>query len=65
VACPLLVIAPEQDGVAPPKPLVRAGERAPRGEVLRVPGGHYAPYLDAHEGAVEAQLDFLRRHLGG
>jgi uncharacterized protein len=63
IQCPLLVVAPEADGVAPPGPVIRAGERAPRGEVIRIEGGHYAPYLDEHERAVEAQLDFLRRHL--
>ena len=63
VRCPLLVVAPEQDGVAPPEPLIRAGERAPRGEVVRIPGGHYAPFTGGHELAVEAQLAFLRRHL--
>ncbi len=63
VECPLLVVATEQDGVAPPGPLIRAGERAPHGEVARIPGGHYAPFLEMHERAVEVQLDFLRRHL--
>jgi len=63
VACPLLVVAAEGDGVAPPGPVIRAGERAPRGEVVRIDGGHYAPYMDGHERAVEAQLGFLRRHL--
>lgn len=47
----------------PPAPAVRAGQRAPHGEVLRVPGGHYAPFLAAHEQVVEAELSFLRRHL--
>jgi hypothetical protein len=27
------------------------------------PGGHYAPFLEAHEQAVEAELDFPGRHL--
>jgi fermentation-respiration switch protein FrsA (DUF1100 family) len=65
VRCPLLVLAPDDDGVAPPGPVIRAGERAPRGEVINMPGGHYAPYLDGHEQALEVQLDFLRRHLAG
>jgi uncharacterized protein len=65
IACPLLVIAPEQDGVAPQGPAIGAAERAPRGEVGRIPGGHYMPLLDGHEQAVEAQLAFLRRHLLG
>lgn len=63
IECPLLVVAPEGDGVAPCGPAIRAGERAPRGEVVRMGGGHYAPYLEGHEQAVEAQLDFLRRNL--
>ena len=63
IECPLLVVAPEGDGVAPSGPVIRAGERAPQGEVVRIDGGHYAPYLEGHERAVEAQLDFLRRRL--
>ena len=63
IECPLLVVAPEGDGVAPSRFAIRAGERAPRGEVARLEGGHYAPYLEAHERAVEVQLDFLRRNL--
>jgi pimeloyl-ACP methyl ester carboxylesterase len=59
--CPLLVVVPEADGVAPSGPAVRAAQRAPRGEVFRVPGGHYAPLLSGHEAAVEAQLEFLGR----
>jgi uncharacterized protein len=63
VRCPLLALVTEQDGVAPPAPLISAGERAPRGEVVRMSGGHYAPYLEGHEEAVEAQVEFLGRHL--
>jgi uncharacterized protein len=63
VACPLLVLATEKDGVAPPGPLIKAGERAPRGEVARIPGGHYEPFLDGHERAAEIQIEFLQRHL--
>jgi hypothetical protein len=39
--------------------------RAPHAEIVRLPGGHYAPYLDAHEPAVDAEPSFLRRHLLG
>jgi pimeloyl-ACP methyl ester carboxylesterase len=63
VGCPLLALVAEGDGVAPPKPLIRAAERARHGEVARIPGGHYEPFLDGHERAVEIQLEFLRRHL--
>jgi len=46
-------------------PGVRAASRAPRGELVRMPGGHYEPFLGGHERAVEAELSFLRRHLLG
>lgn len=42
----------------------RAG-RARRAELVRLPGGHYAAFLDAHEQAVAAELTFLRLHLLG
>jgi len=63
VTCPLLVVACEQDETALAAPAVRAARRAPRGELVRLSGGHYAPFLEAHEEAVEAELSFLRRHL--
>jgi pimeloyl-ACP methyl ester carboxylesterase len=63
VRCPLLVVVCDDDRAAPPGPAVRAAERAPRGELVRLPGGHYAPFMDAHEAAVELQVSFLERHL--
>jgi fermentation-respiration switch protein FrsA (DUF1100 family) len=63
VRCPLLVLACDQDQSALPGPAVRAAQLAPRGELVRLPGGHYAPFMEAHEQAVEAELSFLRRHL--
>ncbi|MFB9239950.1 alpha/beta hydrolase [Plantactinospora siamensis] len=65
VRCPLLMVVCDDDRTAPIGPAVRAARRAPRGEVLHLPGGHYAPFLDAHEQAVEGELAFLRRHLAG
>lgn len=65
VRCPLLVVVCEQDRSAAPGPAVRAAERAPRGQLARVPGGHYAPLLEAHEQAAAAQLSFLGRRLLG
>ena len=44
-------------------PAIRAARRAPHAELVQLPGGHYAPFLDAHEAAVRAELAFLRRHL--
>lgn len=63
VPCPLLVVVAEQDRSAPPGPAARAAAAAPRGELVRVPGGHYAAFLDAHERVLEAEVSFLRRSL--
>jgi hypothetical protein len=40
----------------------RCAESA-RAELIHLPGGHYAPFLDGHEQAVAGELAFLRRHL--
>ncbi len=63
VRCPMLVVACDQDQSVLPGPAVRVARRAPGAELVRLPGGHYAPFLDAHEAAVEAELSFLQRHL--
>ncbi|MGD0246851.1 MAG: alpha/beta hydrolase [Streptosporangiaceae bacterium] len=65
VRCPLLVVVCDQDQSALAAPAVRAAGRAPQGELVRLPGGHYAPFLDGHDAAVAAELSFLRRHLLG
>lgn len=64
VQCPLLVVAYENDGVAPPRPAVRAAKSAPRGELAYLRGGHYQGYLDGHEETIEILLTFLNKHLG-
>lgn len=63
VQCPLLVLAYDHDGVAPPAPAIRAAQRAPRGELARIPGGHYAAFLDAQEQSLHVMLAFLDRTL--
>ena len=63
VRCPLLIVVCDQDQSVLPGPAARAARRAPRAELVRLPGGHYAPFLDAHEQAAGAELSFLRRHL--
>jgi pimeloyl-ACP methyl ester carboxylesterase len=63
VRCPLLVVVADQDQSALAGPAAAAARRAPGAELVRLPGGHYAPFLDAHEQAVGAELAFLRRHL--
>jgi pimeloyl-ACP methyl ester carboxylesterase len=61
IQCPLLVVAYDDDGVAPPGPAVRAAHRAPRGQLARMPGGHYAAFMDAEEKTAQAMLSFLDR----
>jgi hypothetical protein len=63
VQCPLLVVVCDQDHTALAEPSVAAAESAPRGELIRMPGGHYEPFLGGHEYTVEAELSFLRRQL--
>lgn len=65
IRCPLLVLAYDDDGVVPPGPAVRAAQRAPHGELVRLPGGHYEAFLGGHERAAEVQMGFLGRHLLG
>jgi fermentation-respiration switch protein FrsA (DUF1100 family) len=63
VRCPLLVLVCEDDRSALAAPAVRAGRRSPLAELVELRGGHYAPFLEEHERAVDATLEFLRRHL--
>ena len=63
VNAPLLVVVAEQDQSALAKPAVRAAAKAPRATVVRVPGGHYAPFLDQHDVVVDAEISFLRNQL--
>ncbi|MEW9548130.1 alpha/beta hydrolase [Nonomuraea sp. NPDC050783] len=63
VRCPLLVLTCDQDQTAPPGPAVRAARRAPHAELVSLPGRHYAPFMEMHDQAADAELSFLRRHL--
>ncbi|MFE3254499.1 hypothetical protein ACFXPS_06805 [Nocardia sp. NPDC059091] len=60
---PLLVLVADQDQTAPAELAVEAAKSAPHADIAHVPGGHYAPFLDAHEQAVDTQLRFLRKQL--
>lgn len=62
IACPLLVVVGEDDQITPPAPAADAAQRAPRGELLRIPGGHYAVYEGAgFDRAITAQIAFIDR----
>jgi len=63
ITCPLLVLVCDQDQVALAEPAVFAAGRAPRSELVHLQGGHYDPFLEGHEQAVEAEVSFLQKHL--
>lgn len=64
VRAPILFCVCDADSVAPAKATLRHARRAPRGEVVRYPVGHFEIYNgEPFERAVDDQLDFLRRHL--
>ncbi len=65
VRCPLLVQVGERDVLTPPGPARRMAGRAPRGEHLSYPIGHFEVYQgDVFESVIGAQIEFLLRHLG-
>ena len=64
VRCPILFQVCERDSVAPPRPTLRYAAKAPRGEILRYPVGHFDVYRDEPlQRALADDVDFLRRHL--
>jgi uncharacterized protein len=63
VRSPLLVIVCNDDATTPARLTVGVVRSAPRAEVVRLPGGHYEPFLGSHERAVDAELSFLREHV--
>lgn len=65
IGCPLLVVICTDDVITPVAAAVRAAADAPRGELVRLPGGHYAVYEgEGLERAAGAELEFLERALG-
>ena len=63
VRSPLLAVVCDDDTTTPARLTIRAVRGAPRAEVVRLPGGHYEPFLGGHERAVDAELSFLREHV--
>jgi uncharacterized protein len=62
VRCPLLVQVAREDAITPARSACRVAARAPRGELLTYPGGHFDMYLgNGFERAVADQLSFLDR----
>jgi pimeloyl-ACP methyl ester carboxylesterase len=63
VCCPLLVVTCDEDRSALYGSAVEAARRAPDAELVVLSGGHYAPFMSAHQQAADAELDFLHRHV--
>lgn len=63
VRCPVLFVVADHDQSALTGPARRAARRCRHAELIIVPGGHYAPFLEQHETTVAAELDFLARTL--
>lgn len=60
--CPAFFVVCETDTVAPAKATLRHVAKAPRGETLRYPAGHFDIYVGEHfEKVVAAELEFFRR----
>lgn len=65
VRCPLFVAVCDRDETTPPKAAGRMAEKAPRGELVRYPIGHFDVYTGTDfERAVSDQVAFLTRVLG-
>jgi fermentation-respiration switch protein FrsA (DUF1100 family) len=64
VRCPLLLVVPEQDTMAPVAPALRVAEQAPHAELYRSRGGHYDVYEGGadFENVLNVEVEFLRRH---
>ena len=65
IGCPLLVVVSKHDQSVLAAPALKVARRAPHGELCELDGGHYAAFLDEHETAVAAEIEFLNRHLLG
>jgi uncharacterized protein len=63
IRIPLLIVAAENDQTVLAEPALRLAAKVPGTTVVKVPGGHYAPFLEQHETVVEAELAFLHTHL--
>jgi uncharacterized protein len=66
IRCPILLVVGENDTIAPAAPALRVAERAPKAELYRSRGGHYAVYKggEDYDNVVRVEIEFLRRHAG-
>jgi uncharacterized protein len=63
ITLPLLIVVAEDDQSVLAAPAIRVADRAPNATLVRVRGGHYAPFLHQHETVIDRELQFLERHV--
>ncbi|WP_196772653.1 alpha/beta hydrolase [Mycobacterium colombiense] len=62
ITCPVLFCVCDTDSVAPAKATLRHAAKAPHGQIIRYPEGHFDIYVgEAFEKVVADQIDFLHR----
>jgi len=65
VACPSLVIAADNDNLIPVSAVVKTASKIPNAQLVRLPVGHFDPYLgEIFEKTVALEADFFEKHLG-
>jgi uncharacterized protein len=64
IRCPLLLVVPEHDTIAPVGPALHVAEKAPRAELHRSRGGHYDVYEggESFDDVLNVEVEFLHRH---
>jgi uncharacterized protein len=64
IRCPILLIVPDADTVAPAGQTLLVAKRAPRAELHRSTGGHYDVYEGgaAFDETLRLEVEFLHRH---
>jgi len=61
---PILLCVADNDTQASPEFAIKTVEKAPRGEILRYPVGHFSLYVgEMRDRAIADQIEFLKRHL--
>lgn len=63
IKVPLLIVVAEDDQSVLATPAIQVADRAPNATLVRVRGGHYAPFLEQHDTVIDHELQFLERHV--
>jgi len=63
IRCPILLVVPETDTIAPARQALRVADHAPRAELHRSKGGHYDVYRGGagYDDTLRVEVEFLSR----